>query len=86
MKGICAAALSFVAFAGTVPLSQTHECEVAGRDFAFTPTRIVVHVNDLVRIRFHADDIPHAIAIVDSALFFFSADLSQKYAPIGVRR
>ena len=51
------------ALAAPVPVPQTHECDVVGRDFAFNPPRLEVRQNDLVRIRFRADDIPHAIAI-----------------------
>ena len=63
MKGIGAIVLAVLALAAPVPVPQSHDCDVAGRDFAFTPSRIVVRQNELVRIRFRADDIPHAIAI-----------------------
>jgi heme/copper-type cytochrome/quinol oxidase subunit 2 len=63
MKGICVAALAILALAAPIPVPQSRECDIVARDFSFSPERIEIRQNDLVRIRFRADDIPHAIAI-----------------------
>jgi heme/copper-type cytochrome/quinol oxidase subunit 2 len=40
-----------------------HECTVTANDFAFSPARLDVKQNEIVRIAFHAVDIPHTFAI-----------------------
>ncbi len=44
---------------------QEREFSVTANDFAFTPSRIEVHQGDIVRIRFHAVDIPHTFIVDD---------------------
>jgi heme/copper-type cytochrome/quinol oxidase subunit 2 len=36
---------------------------VSAHKYAFNPTRIVVHQDDLVRVNFSTDDIPHSFTI-----------------------
>jgi heme/copper-type cytochrome/quinol oxidase subunit 2 len=64
MKGL----LLSVCLAGAV-LDGAHapadEITVTADKFAFTPARIEVHQGDIVRITFHAVDIPHTF-IIDS--------------------
>jgi heme/copper-type cytochrome/quinol oxidase subunit 2 len=40
-----------------------HECSVTANDFAFSPTRLDVKQNEIVRIAFHAVDIPHTFTV-----------------------
>lgn len=40
-----------------------HECTITANDFAFSPTRIDVKQHEIVRIAFHAVDIPHTFTI-----------------------
>ena len=54
--GIAAAAVA-------VRAQQVRELSVAGSDFAFSPARIEVQRNDLVKITFTASDIPHSFTI-----------------------
>jgi len=42
---------------------QAREFSVVGSDFAFAPPTIDVRQNDVVRVVFRADDIPHAFTI-----------------------
>lgn len=42
---------------------QAHECGVTANDFAFSPSRIEVRQNEIVRISFRAVDIPHTFTI-----------------------
>lgn len=42
---------------------QAPECEVTAGDFAFTPARIEVRQNDIVKVTFTAVDIPHSFTI-----------------------
>jgi heme/copper-type cytochrome/quinol oxidase subunit 2 len=42
---------------------QTREFSMTGNDFAFAPAMIEVHQNDLVRVTFQAQDIPHTFTI-----------------------
>jgi cytochrome c oxidase subunit II len=42
---------------------QPHECSVTANNFAFSPARIEVRQNDIVRVSFHAVDIPHTFTI-----------------------
>jgi heme/copper-type cytochrome/quinol oxidase subunit 2 len=42
---------------------QEHECTVTANNFAFSPSRIEVHQGEIVRITFHAVDIPHTFII-----------------------
>jgi heme/copper-type cytochrome/quinol oxidase subunit 2 len=49
--------------AGATKALQAHECSVTANDFAFSPSRVEVRQNDIVRIRFHAVDIPHSFTI-----------------------
>jgi heme/copper-type cytochrome/quinol oxidase subunit 2 len=42
---------------------QEHEFTVTANDFAFSPSRIEVHQGEIVRITFHAVDIPHTFII-----------------------
>jgi heme/copper-type cytochrome/quinol oxidase subunit 2 len=43
--------------------SQAHDCTVTANDFAFSPARIEVRQNEIVRVSFHAVDIPHTFTI-----------------------
>jgi heme/copper-type cytochrome/quinol oxidase subunit 2 len=49
--------------AGAAKPLQAHECSVTATDFAFSPSRIEVHQNEIVRISFRAVDIPHTFTI-----------------------
>jgi len=42
---------------------QAHECLVIANDFAFSPSRIDVRQDEIVRITFRAVDIPHTFTI-----------------------
>ncbi|HYT74889.1 MAG TPA: cupredoxin domain-containing protein [Vicinamibacterales bacterium] len=42
---------------------QAHECTVTANDFAFSPSRIEVRQDEIVRITFRAVDIPHTFTI-----------------------
>jgi cytochrome c oxidase subunit 2 len=44
---------------------ERHTVEVVAKRYQFTPARIEVHVNDLVRIVFSTEDIPHSFTIDD---------------------
>jgi heme/copper-type cytochrome/quinol oxidase subunit 2 len=44
------------------PLPE-HECTVTANDFTFSPSRIEVRQDEIVRIAFHAVDIPHTFTI-----------------------
>jgi len=52
---------------GIVPRAQdqVRECEVTAGDFAFTPARLEVRQNDIVKVTFRAIDIPHSFTIDD---------------------
>ena len=49
--------------AGVARPQQTHECSVTANNFAFSPSRIEVRQNDIVRVSFHAVDIPHTFTV-----------------------
>ena len=40
-----------------------HECTITANDFAFSPARIDVKQHEIVRVAFHAVDIPHTFTI-----------------------
>jgi heme/copper-type cytochrome/quinol oxidase subunit 2 len=65
----CLAAALLVAFALRVqaahPQGQTREFTISGNNFAFSPARIDVQKDDLVKITFTASDIPHSFTIDD---------------------
>jgi heme/copper-type cytochrome/quinol oxidase subunit 2 len=42
---------------------QAHECTITANDFRFSPSRIEVRQNEIVRISFHAVDIPHTFTV-----------------------
>jgi len=42
---------------------QAHECTVTANDFAFNPSRLEVQQGEIVRVSFHAVDIPHTFSI-----------------------
>lgn len=44
-------------------LAQPHECTVIANNFAYSPSRIDVRQNEIVRIAFRAIDIPHTFTI-----------------------
>jgi len=44
---------------------QVREFNVSGNGFAFSPSSLVVNKNDLVKITFTAQDIPHSFTIDD---------------------
>jgi nitrous-oxide reductase len=44
---------------------RIRECTVVADDFTFTPARLEVHQNDIVRVTFRAADIPHSFTIDD---------------------
>jgi heme/copper-type cytochrome/quinol oxidase subunit 2 len=46
-------------------LLQAHECSVMANNFAFVPSRLEVRQNEIVRVSFHAVDIPHTFTIDD---------------------
>src|ERR1051326_1844156 len=46
-----------------VGTQQAHECSVTANDFAFSPSRIEVRRDEIVRITFRAVDIPHTFTI-----------------------
>lgn len=48
---------------GAVRSLQAHECSVTANDFVFSPSRIEVQLNEIVRITFHAVDIPHTFTV-----------------------
>jgi heme/copper-type cytochrome/quinol oxidase subunit 2 len=48
---------------GTAGLQQAHECFVTANDFAYSPSRIEVRQDEIVRITFRAVDIPHTLTI-----------------------
>lgn len=45
------------------PVPERHTIEVAARRYAFTPARIEVHENDLVKIVLSTEDIAHSFTI-----------------------
>jgi heme/copper-type cytochrome/quinol oxidase subunit 2 len=45
--------------------AQIRECAVVANDFTFTPARVDVHQNEIVRVTFRAVDIPHTFTIDD---------------------
>ena len=45
------------------PSGTRRELAVSGRRYEFTPDRIVVDQNDLVKISFTAEDIPHSFTV-----------------------
>jgi heme/copper-type cytochrome/quinol oxidase subunit 2 len=45
--------------------AQVRECAVVADNFTFTPARVDVHQNDIVRVTFRAADIPHTFTIDD---------------------
>jgi heme/copper-type cytochrome/quinol oxidase subunit 2 len=49
-----------------VPLAAdlpAHECTVTANQFAYTPSRLEAHQGEIVRIAFHAVDLPHTFTI-----------------------
>jgi heme/copper-type cytochrome/quinol oxidase subunit 2 len=42
---------------------QTRECTVTANQFAFSPSRIEAHQGEIIRIEFHAVDLPHTFTI-----------------------
>ena len=44
---------------------QVREFNVSGNSFAFTPSSLTVNKNDLVKITFTAQDMPHSFTIDD---------------------
>jgi heme/copper-type cytochrome/quinol oxidase subunit 2 len=51
------------AAAGAQDQGAVRSFNVSGRKYAYTPARIEVRQNDLVKIAFTADDIPHSFTI-----------------------
>jgi plastocyanin len=45
------------------PQGQVREITVVGNQFAFSPARIEVQKDDLVRITFSAQDLPHSFTV-----------------------
>jgi cytochrome c oxidase subunit II len=56
-------AAAFYARGFAVDHSQVREINIDANQFAFSPARIEVQKDDLVKITFTAKDIPHSIAI-----------------------
>jgi heme/copper-type cytochrome/quinol oxidase subunit 2 len=54
--------MSPVAVPGAADL-RAHECTVTANQFAFSPSRIDARQGEVVRIAFHAVDLPHVFAI-----------------------
>jgi heme/copper-type cytochrome/quinol oxidase subunit 2 len=61
------AALAFLTMSRPIAQegSQIRECAVVADDFTFTPARVDVHQNEIVRVTFRAVDIPHTFTIDD---------------------
>lgn len=57
---LCSALAGVPRAVSTLP---AHECPVTANNFAFSPSRIEVHQNEIVRVAFHAVDIPHTFTI-----------------------
>ena len=71
-RGQCKAAVAIAAVTlgaamlakgGTVRADQVREVAVTGDQFAFSPARIEVQRDDLVRVTFHAGDVAHSFTI-----------------------
>jgi plastocyanin len=68
-KSVLALASVTALAAGSLLLSsplraqQAREYSISGKDFAFSPARIEVQKDDLVKITFTAADMPHSFAI-----------------------
>ena len=61
---VLAGASLAVAWPGGSPQdAPVREISVSGRRYAFTPDRIEVNQNDLVKIHFTAEDIPHSFTV-----------------------
>jgi heme/copper-type cytochrome/quinol oxidase subunit 2 len=45
------------------PQGQVREITIVGDQFAFAPTRVEVQKDDLVRVKFTAQDVPHSFTI-----------------------
>lgn len=56
-------AASFWLRASAVTRDQVREIAISGTDFAFTPSRIEVQKDDLVRVTFTAKDLAHSFTI-----------------------
>ena len=48
---------------GTVRADQVREVAVSGDQFAFSPARVEVQRDDLVRVTFHSGDMAHSFTI-----------------------
>jgi heme/copper-type cytochrome/quinol oxidase subunit 2 len=57
---LCSALVIAPRAARSVP---AHECTITANDFAFSPARIDVKQHEIVRVAFHAVDIPHTFTI-----------------------
>lgn len=51
-----------VAVGAARPL-QTRDCSITANNFAFSPSRIEVRQNEIVRVSFHAVDTPHTFTV-----------------------
>lgn len=54
---------SWLAIAVRARTLPEHECTVTANDFTFSPSRIEVRRDEIVRVAFHAVDIPHTFTI-----------------------
>jgi heme/copper-type cytochrome/quinol oxidase subunit 2 len=57
---LCSALVAGPHAARPVP---AHECTITANEFAFSPSRLDVKQGEIVRVAFHAVDIPHTFAI-----------------------
>lgn len=57
---VCSALVTAPRAVSSLP---AHECTVTANNFAFSPSRIEVQQNEIVRVAFHAVDIPHTFTI-----------------------
>ena len=57
---LCSSLVAAPRAVGTLP---AHECAVTADNFVFSPSRIEVRENEIVRVAFHAVDIPHTFTV-----------------------
>jgi heme/copper-type cytochrome/quinol oxidase subunit 2 len=60
-----AASVTFLVSAAAQDQGQVREFTVSGSHYAFAPVALTVNRNDLVKITFTAEDIPHSFTIDD---------------------
>ena len=60
-----AASVLFLVSAAAQDTAQVREFTVSGNHYAFSPANLTVNKNDLVKITFTAQDMPHSFTIDD---------------------